>query len=310
MSAIQAPNHSSILTGLFEPTYTWASVSVSDTTGKSLPNSQHGNQYGVLTTPSFFQCAGYLNSEPTNFEVNLITNTALNNILEVGALYLISGRFIALNDGSTPTLTYNHDMIFRVVGESEGGPRLKVIVAHNDWDAIARIHHRFLAKYIIPGTKNFIKTHTLYQVGREIQLLGHLVNFELEHHMAVFAVHSVSLTSGHQLGQQAACPSPSGSASPRNGRRLIKFGSQPIPPAAQPPFPLQVDGGAASTSLAHNSKGKQKAISNSDINNSDSDQEATTVPDSSSQTSLPNIARRGRHRKNILQEASKRMKQT
>ncbi|KAA1132378.1 hypothetical protein PGTUg99_002333 [Puccinia graminis f. sp. tritici] len=252
MSAIRAPNHPSILTGLFEPTN----------------------------------------------EVNLITNTALNNILEVGALYLISGRFIALNDGSTPTLSYNHDTIVRVArvgsagpevtnrtsavtlghvveraevlsGESEGGPRLEVIVAHNDWDAI---------------------THTLYQVGREIQLLGHLVDFELERHLAVFAAAKLLVH----------C---------RQVAHLLGMGED-FPPAAQPPCQPHVDGGTSSTSLAQNSKGKQKASSNSDINDSDSDQDETTVPDSSSQTSLPNITKRGRPRKNILQEAAKRMKRT
>ncbi|KAA1125946.1 hypothetical protein PGTUg99_023651 [Puccinia graminis f. sp. tritici] len=83
-----------------------------------------------------------------------------------------------------------------------------------------------------------------------------------------------------------------------------------FPPAAQPPCQPHVDGGTSSTSLAQNSKGKQKASSNSDINDSDSDQDKTTVPDSSSQTSLPNITKRGRPRKNILQEAAKRMKRT
>ncbi|EFP94396.1 uncharacterized protein PGTG_20352 [Puccinia graminis f. sp. tritici CRL 75-36-700-3] len=153
MTALRAPNHPSILTGLFEPT------------ANSIPEAQRGNQYGVLNTPSFFQCAGYMNQQLTDFEVILVTNTALNNVLEAGACYLISGRLISLNDGSTPTLTYNHDTVVRIAGpgtsgpeltnrtsavglghvveraevlagEADGGPRLEVVVAHNNWDAI------------------------------------------------------------------------------------------------------------------------------------------------------------------------------
>ena len=51
-----------------------------------------------------------------------------------------------------------------------------------------RVHCLFSAKYIIPSTKNMIKTHTLYQVGREVQLVGTLVDFEPESSMPVILV--------------------------------------------------------------------------------------------------------------------------
>ena len=72
-------------------------------------------------------------------------------------------------------------------------------MAHSNWDAEVsltskvkslafaltvllqdRVHRSFLAKYVIPGTKNMIKNQTLYQVGREVQLVGSLVNFDPE----------------------------------------------------------------------------------------------------------------------------------
>ncbi|KAA1102661.1 hypothetical protein PGTUg99_029060 [Puccinia graminis f. sp. tritici] len=342
MATLRAPNHPSILTGLFEPTAEVSPLVLSLMSSRSrpfqsVPESQRGNQYGVLTTPSFFQCAGYANQELTDFEVNLTTNTALTNVLEVGALYLISGRLIALNDGSTPTVTYNHDTIVRIprvgtvgpdasnktssVGlghvversevaseENDSGPRLEVIVAHNDWDAIARTHRRFLVKYIIPGSKNFIKTHTLYQVGRELQLLGHLVDFELDRHMAVFAVHSVSLTSGHQLGRQAAGPSPSGSGSPRNGRKFVKFGSRPNTIPGETASPGLHEPDPSADSMSANAKGKQKATAGSDTNGSDTDEDTNSNAGSPTPKQVDNTNKRGRPRKNILQEAAKRMK--
>ncbi|KAA1137347.1 hypothetical protein PGTUg99_015065 [Puccinia graminis f. sp. tritici] len=127
MATLRAPNHPAILTGLFEPTaevspHVPLLMSSRSRPFQSVPESQRGNQYGILTTPSFFQCAGYANQELTDFEVNLTTNTAFTNVLEVGALYLISGRLIALNDGSTPTVTYNHDTIVRIPRVGTVGP--------------------------------------------------------------------------------------------------------------------------------------------------------------------------------------------
>ncbi|KAA1108720.1 hypothetical protein PGT21_022835 [Puccinia graminis f. sp. tritici] len=293
MATLRAPNHPSILTGLFEPTAEVSPLVLSLMSSRSrpfqsVPESQRGNQYGVLTTPSFFQCAGYANQELTDFEVNLTTNTALTNVLEVGALYLISGRLIALNDGSTPTVTYNHDTIVRIprvgtvgpdasnktssVGlghvversevaseENDSGPRLEVIVAHNDWDAI---------------------THTLYQVGRELQLLGHLVDFELDRHMAVFAL-----------------------APPHPGAGLpgMAESCETASPGLHEPDP-------SADSMSANAKGKQKATAGSDTNGSDTDEDTNSNAGSPTPKQVDNTNKRGRPCKNILQEAAKRMK--
>ncbi|KAA1097650.1 hypothetical protein PGT21_016111 [Puccinia graminis f. sp. tritici] len=328
MSTLRAPNHPTIISGIFEPT------------ADSVPESQRGNQYGVLTTPSFFQCAGYLEQEPTDFEVNLITNTALNNVLQVGELCMISGRLIVLNDGSTPTLTYNHDTIVQIprqgtasskttnrtaavrlghvvervelmVSDGKTGTQLDVIVAHNNCDAIARIHRRFLVKYIIPGSKNLIKTHSLFQASRELQLLSHLVDFELERNMAVFAmyqVHSVSLTSGHQTNRSSARALSSSSGSARNGRKFVKFGSQPAHPAGEP-LPHRVDEGEPSGSSSSNlNKGKGRATAEVDLDGTTSEEETPLQAQSSSPSAAPVTSKKGRPRMNILKEAAKRMK--
>ncbi|EFP74588.2 uncharacterized protein PGTG_00544 [Puccinia graminis f. sp. tritici CRL 75-36-700-3] len=250
---------------------------------------------------------------------------------------MISGRLIVLNDGSTPTLTYNHDTIVPIPrhgtaapettnrtsavglghvveraevmpGDSENSPRLEVIVAHNDWDAIARTHRRFLVKYIIPGSKNFIKTHTLYQVGREVQLLSYLVDFELERNMAVFGVHSVSLTSGHQMGRSSAVASSSGNRTSRNGRKFVKFGSQPSHAAGEQTHGNPDEGGPSVPSSSDRNKGKGKALADVDGEENTSEEDTTIKAQSSPQVAPPASTQRGRPRMNILKDAAKRMK--
>jgi hypothetical protein len=50
------------------------------------------------------------------------------------------------------------------------------------------VHRRFSAKYIVPGTKNLVKTHTLFQIGREVQVFGSLVDFDAENNMPIVLV--------------------------------------------------------------------------------------------------------------------------
>ncbi|EHS62941.1 uncharacterized protein PGTG_21290 [Puccinia graminis f. sp. tritici CRL 75-36-700-3] len=152
-----------------------------------------------------------------DFEVELVTNTALNNTLMADSIYALSGKLFALNDGSTPTLSYFQDTVIRIGATgpeqpnftnksivtslgmvisrrevasnvSDSGSHLEVVVAHCDWDGQERVHRRFNMKYIVPGTKNLVKTHTLYQIGREINIIRRLVDFHMEDHMAVVVV--------------------------------------------------------------------------------------------------------------------------
>ncbi|OAV87458.1 hypothetical protein PTTG_09786 [Puccinia triticina 1-1 BBBD Race 1] len=144
-----------------------------------------------------------------------MANTAITNALQEGVLYSLTGaRMIALNDGSTPTITYTQDLIMRigkaldlaldftnrtgvvglgVIVEKAEIPsphagednQLEVIVSHNDWDPVARMHRPFLAKYIVPASKNLVKTHVLYVLGREMEIVGHLVDWDITAKMPI-----------------------------------------------------------------------------------------------------------------------------
>ncbi|PLW08110.1 hypothetical protein PCANC_22453 [Puccinia coronata f. sp. avenae] len=173
---------------------------------QSVSNAPQGNMYGKLITPSFVHCSGLEGSGLEDIELNLETNTALNNGFKASSTYFLAGLLMTATDGTAPTPTYvglGATQIFdgsnsapnlsnrtAIVGlghvvsrqevscqSRELGVRLEVIVAHNDWDGENKVHKRFLAKYVVPGTKNLIKTHLLYQIGQELQLFGTLVDF-------------------------------------------------------------------------------------------------------------------------------------
>ncbi|OAV90341.1 hypothetical protein PTTG_09651 [Puccinia triticina 1-1 BBBD Race 1] len=252
MSAICTPNHPAAFTGHFAP--------IEESTVEAV----QANQYGYVRTPSYFQCGGFDYVKSKNFEVQLLTNTALNNTLSSSSVYAISGKLIAMNDGSTPVLSYAHKTVTRI-GETgpdqpdftnktnvtglgmvidwrevvstspAAGTRLEVTVANCNWDGEHQCHRRFNIKYIVPGTKNLVKTHTLYQVGREVYIIGRLVDFEMETHTAVVVVSSVSITNGHQLGRSACTTSPSVSSG--NGFKITKFTPSPISSSNNTPEP-------------------------------------------------------------------------
>ncbi|POW08693.1 hypothetical protein PSTT_07374 [Puccinia striiformis] len=200
-----------------------------------------------------------------HFEVSLIANTAITNSLEEGIFYSLSGRMISQNDGSAPVITYFPEEVLRigpttepaldltnkasVVGlgyveerrevETNGGdgePHLEVIVGHNDWDSHARkisqnrCHKAFKVMYVVPGSKNMVKTHSLYVVGREMQIVGHLVDWDVEKQIAVVLVKAVSLANGHQNPRTVSKSSPSGATPGKSGRTFYKFGNKPTTP--------------------------------------------------------------------------------
>jgi hypothetical protein len=92
-----------------------------------------------------------------------VTNTALTNTLNSDSIYALSGKIIALNNGSTPVLSYIQDTVIRIGASgpnqpdfynksvvtslgmvvsrreianqsSDSATQLEVIVAHCDWD--------------------------------------------------------------------------------------------------------------------------------------------------------------------------------
>jgi hypothetical protein len=54
-------------------------------------------------------------------------------------------------------------------------------------------HHAFNIKYIVPSSRLHVKTFGLYVVGRELKVMGRLVNFDMALHMAVVVVSSLLL---------------------------------------------------------------------------------------------------------------------
>ena len=91
------------MTGLFEPL------------GESVPEAIRANQYGNVTTPSFVACGGLMNNKSKDFQIKVTTNTALNNVLDPNFIHYLSGKFMPLNDGTTPKLTYVQELAAPVV---------------------------------------------------------------------------------------------------------------------------------------------------------------------------------------------------
>ncbi|KAI7951578.1 hypothetical protein MJO28_007262 [Puccinia striiformis f. sp. tritici] len=328
MATGRAPNHPVNISGLFE------------TLDVSVPDNTRANQYGNVTTPSCVSCAGIDGTTPEFYELSLTANTALNNLLEPSSTYFMSGRLLAPNDGSTPVLTYQPNSAVRngpagptapdftnkvnviglglvtgrqeVVSPGDDTPaHLEVTVEHSDWDSMQRSHRSFTVRYIVPGTKIFIKTHGLYLVGRELEITGNLVDFDMITFTAVVAVTSVAVTTGHQLGRGTALTtsSPSGA---KGGKKFNKFSPSKAPGLAgpsvdssktnftQPPSTSQSSSRGSSTPL---NKGKGKAHDDEEVSSSDGfDSDAPIVVGADSRSLQK------RARPTIVQDAAKRLK--
>ncbi|OAV86945.1 hypothetical protein PTTG_29653 [Puccinia triticina 1-1 BBBD Race 1] len=117
--------------------------------------------------------------------------------------------------------------------------------------------------YIVPGSKLYAKTHNLYITGREVKIIGRLVDFNMEKNMAVVLVSSVAVTSGHQIGKGNLIASTSNSTPPHTkaGRQPTKFtpaktvqnASSPTPSTSKPWAITNHEGATGSK------KGKAKA---------------------------------------------------
>ncbi|OAV95498.1 hypothetical protein PTTG_26633 [Puccinia triticina 1-1 BBBD Race 1] len=346
MSSSRVPNHPVTYSSHFEPP--------TDSTFDTV----RANQYGFVKTPSFIQCGGGTDEKSENFEVQLVTNTALTNVLESEFIYAVSGKMIATNDGCPPTLSYNHDIVTRVCATgpnqpdftnktfisslglithrqevapdaADTGVSLQVIVAHSDWDAKNRGHKKFDVKYIVPGTKNLIKTHSLYAVGREVKIIGRLIDFDMETNMAVVLVNHVSVTNGHQLGKIKPADAVAGNnGSGEIKKKLTKFSPKshgkntcsatPETPSGSRASPITPSFSARKPAPAAKlppnltpTKGKQKAQDVSDDKEEamfDKEEADASEPEPEPAPAAPESSKRGRPQKSILQEAAKRMK--
>ncbi|POW23272.1 hypothetical protein PSHT_00213 [Puccinia striiformis] len=330
MTSTRSPNHPVNISGCFE------------TLDASVPDSVHANQYGNVSTPSCVPCAGFSGDKAEDIELTLITNTALNNLLQPNSIYFLAGRLLAHNEGSTPVLTYQQTSAVRVtaagpaapdfankaivvglglvvkrqeiVSDAEDGLRnLHVTVQHSDWDAVQRSHRTFTVLYIVPGTKIYIKTHGLYVVGRKIEITGNLVDFDMDNYTAVVSVNSVAVTTGHQIGRMNAltAASPSGS---KTGRKFKTFPTnKPRNDLSQPTVDPKKDAFTDTSSdveMSHpetshlDLKGKRKATSMEQPPDSDSyDSDTPIINSARSEVTKPRV------RPNILQDAAKRLKQ-
>ncbi|OAV88947.1 hypothetical protein PTTG_06992 [Puccinia triticina 1-1 BBBD Race 1] len=77
MNSTRAPNHPVTYSSHFEPL------------AESNFDSVRANQYGFVKTPSFLQCGGTNEDKDENFEVELVTNTTLTNVLDPDFIYSI-----------------------------------------------------------------------------------------------------------------------------------------------------------------------------------------------------------------------------
>ncbi|POW01365.1 hypothetical protein PSHT_12583 [Puccinia striiformis] len=329
MSSTRPLNHPVNISGCFE------------TLDASVPESVRANQYGNVSTPSCVPCGGLLGDKTEDVELTLITNTALNNLLQPVSIYFLVGRLLAPNDGSTPVLTYQQTSLVRLTAAGPTAPdftnkatvvglglvikreevvssvddglsNLHVTVQHSDWDSVHRCHKTFTVLYIVPGTKIFVKTHGLYVVGRELEVTGQLVDFDMEQFTAVVSVNSVSVTTGHQIGRLALTltPSPSGS---KTGRTFKTFSTnKPKPPASQPSVDPSKDSFTDDISdtemivadlTPSEASGKGKQPANAGGNESDSYDSDSPIVNRSSPSSS-----KVRPRASILQAAAKRIK--
>ncbi|POV97789.1 hypothetical protein PSHT_14407 [Puccinia striiformis] len=196
----------------------------------------------------FFPMRGYRKRQGARLRSETDGEYAITNALDEGVFYSLSGHMIAMNDGSAPVITYHPDEVLRI-GEATPPPldltnrsattglgfvEERREVETNDGDGEPqleeRCHRAFKVKYVVPGTKNMVKTHVLYVVGREVQLIGHVVDWDIENEMAVVLVKGVSLTNGHKEVRSPLKASASGSTPGKNGRNFYQFGKKPKTP--------------------------------------------------------------------------------
>ncbi|OAV89471.1 hypothetical protein PTTG_12737 [Puccinia triticina 1-1 BBBD Race 1] len=187
-----------------------------------------GSRYGWISTPSTLRCRGISSEKKQEVPFTLMCNTSICNTLEPGCLYGLRGSLIAREDGTDPRFFYFHicvlplgpigkipvelgnktsitglgHVIKRTEVEAPQQSRknwLEVIVKHNGYDYEKRAHIPFSVKYLVSSQPNLVNTHVLYQVGREVEVNGMLVDWDETNNRAVVLVDSVSIISGSDL---------------------------------------------------------------------------------------------------------------
>ncbi|POW17786.1 hypothetical protein PSHT_06281 [Puccinia striiformis] len=168
MSNTRAPNHPVNISGCFE------------TLDASVPESLRTNQYSNVSTPSCVQCGA-----PNNGSTPVLTyqQTSLVQITAAGPTapdFTNKATVVGLG------LVVKREEV--VSAADDGLSNLHVTIQHSDWDSVHRSHKTFTVLYVVPGTKIFAKTHGLYVVGREVEVTGQLVDFDMERYSAIVSV--------------------------------------------------------------------------------------------------------------------------
>ncbi|PLW31917.1 hypothetical protein PCASD_21257 [Puccinia coronata f. sp. avenae] len=188
-----------------------------------------------------------------------------------------------------------------VSGDKGNGFRLKLIVAHNDWDS--------QVKYVVPGTKNLRGTFEIYQVGCEVQITRNIDDFDIELQMAVVMVDYVALTQGHGSSQGLGLGLQPAVSPNKSGRNLE------APNADGPSASLKASISLPSTymkKMGHNtasetSRGKGKAISDKEESSGETSASGKAKEPADVE---PPKKKRGRPCNDILKAAAKQMKRT
>ena len=194
------------------------------------------------------------------------------------------------------------------VGEDN---QLEVIVSHNNWDPVARCHRPFLSKYIVPASKNLVKTHVLYVLGREMEIVGHLVDWDIRAKMPVILVGGVSVTSGHQNPRSGAKSgqlslTPSG----RNRKFHFKLSRFTFKKGDDsPPTPTPTPSGSSnSLDSTPSRKGKEKEVELPDEVDWVEENDRDKAEEEEEVSSPQKRKSPGRPRRQILNDASKQLK--
>ncbi|KAA1129708.1 hypothetical protein PGTUg99_034883 [Puccinia graminis f. sp. tritici] len=303
MSAICAPNHPATFNGHFQP--------ITDSIAKSV----RANQYGYVKTPSFFQCGGINSEKNEDFEVELITDTALNN---TDSIYSLSGKIIALNDGSTPILSYFQDSVVRIGATGQDQPD-------------------FTNKSIVTSLGMVISQR---EVANSASDSGSHLEVIVAHCDWDGQVSSVSVTSGHQIGQTNTSNPSASTSSPIQGRKscvltlhdFSQSSSSSIPPSStkfspkttaavkgpstsqvtKPTLPMLHPEATTSSAIRGPppeklTKGKSKATSEYESDSKESpDNDESKPSDAEAQHSPPPKTKRGRPRKKYYPRGCKK----
>ncbi|PLW28556.1 hypothetical protein PCASD_18170 [Puccinia coronata f. sp. avenae] len=180
-------------------------------------------------------------------------------------IYYLSGRIIARNIKTAPTLFFDSQLNFPVANSDgytnslankngcwgygividktevpvtvPGGNSYKnliVTLKHSDYDNNAKDVVEFKVRYTIAGNRNLGKTFGLFQLGREVLIAGLISGYDIKAYILEVTAVLVSISSSNEQLKNAPPVASSSAARPGRGDKEITFDSDeediPIPP--------------------------------------------------------------------------------